>query len=110
MDGMRRKGESQTHDMSGIIVTQRENVTCEVLFTKSLVSPWSRPDAGDPEFTEDQGDGDRQEGELDENGITAVELAALHHNLAVDPLRWGFRLRWRITGILRMPYTSSCRG
>ena len=83
--------------------------------------------AGDPELTEEQGDWDGQEGELDarvlapmyssadrrfrkwedvvwdpfacnckdhrvtrrdESDITAVELAALHHELAVDPLRW----------------------
>ena len=83
--------------------------------------------AGDPELTEEHGDHDGQEGELDapvfapssssadrrfrkgndvvldsvtcnykdhpdtrrdESDITAVEMAALHHELAVDPLRW----------------------
>ena len=38
----------------------------------------------------------------DESDIAAVELAALHQERAVDPLRW--------FGILLMPYTSSCKG
>ena len=46
----------------------------------------------------------------DGSGIIAVELAALHHELAVDPLRWFSDFAMEKIGIRRMPYTRSCRG
>ena len=45
----------------------------------------------------------------DESDITAVELAVLRHELAVDPLRW-FAYFAINTGTLRMPCTGSCKG
>ena len=89
-----------------------------VVTGQSLLKNRSHPTAGDPELTEEQGDHDGHEGELDgrvlaplysnadrrfrkwecvalvlsrrrdESDITAVELAALHLELAVDPRRW----------------------
>ena len=53
---------------------------------------------------------DPQVSRRDESDTTAVELSALHHELAVDPLRWFDDFEMENTGIRRMPYTSSCKG